>query len=558
MSTLRVALAQLNPHVGDLRANRERLVVAAHEALAQGANLLVTSELALTGYPPEDLLFRPDFARATTAAIKALAARLPRELSVIVGTPRWEGGRCYNAAAWIEDGQIVAWYDKERLPNYSVFDEVRYFTPGSRPCVRQVAGVPVAVMICEDIWHDGPVQAARAEGAELVVVLNASPYHSNKHVERQAVVAARALRAEAGVLYVNQVGGQDELVFDGASFALHRDGTLAWRAPAFRETVATLTWQEGAWTQVPESAVPLCPEAELFEALVTGVRDYLVKNGFPGAIIGLSGGIDSALTTCIAAEALGPQRVRTVMMPSPYTAAMSLEDAAHLAQTLGVSYEVIEIQPAMQALAAMLAPSFAGRAADTTEENIQARIRGTLLMALSNKFGYLVLTTGNKSEMAAGYSTLYGDMAGGFSVLKDVYKTQVYRLAHWLNREREVIPRRIIERPPSAELRPNQTDQDSLPPYEVLDAVIELFMEQEKSPSEIVAMGYAPEHVQRAVTLLVRNEYKRRQAPLGVRVSRRAFGKDWRYPITADYRFLWQEELQDEKDRSGDQALQAR
>lgn len=543
MSALRLGLAQIDPVVGDFAHNAALIAGVFARLAAQGAELVLTPELALSGYPPEDLLLRPDFYRAARRHLESLAALTTEEgPALLVGVP-WadEGGR-FNAAALLRGGRIDGIYRKRLLPNYAVFDEKRYFCAGNEPFVFTHRGVRVGVVICEDAWSAGPVEETAVQGAELVVALNASPYHQQKWRERQAVVAERVRASGRAMLYANLVGGQDELVFDGASFAVDAQGALAWQGPFFAEAEAVLEWREGSWQPHAPCFDPLPPEEELYRALVLGVRDYLGKNGFPGAIIGLSGGIDSALTLCLAVDALGPERVRAVMLPSPYTATMSLEDAATLAARLGVRYDVIPIEPAMNTFSAMLEPFFAGLPPDTTEENLQSRIRGVLLMALSNKTGALVLTTGNKSEMATGYATLYGDMAGGFAVLKDVYKTQVYRLARWRNRNGEVIPERIITRPPSAELKPNQCDQDSLPPYDVLDQIIERYMEWECSPREIIAAGFDVAAVRRAVTLLKRSEYKRRQAPIGVRVSRRAFGRDWRYPITARYADEYDEE----------------
>jgi NAD+ synthase/NAD+ synthase (glutamine-hydrolysing) len=420
------------------------------------------------------------------------------------------------------------------LPNYEVFDEMRYFEPGDRACVFEIKGVKLGVNICADVWGSGPAEAAAEAGAELLLVLNASPYHMYKQQQRHEVMRERTAHRDMAAVYCNLVGGQDELVFDGGSFALHADGELAYQAPSFDERVDILEYSAGR-IQSKQLASASAIEAEVYAALKLGVRDYLHKNGFPTAVIGLSGGVDSALTLCVAVDALGADRVRAVMMPSPYTAQMSLDDSRALVRALGVRYDELAIEPAMQTFDAMLSPLFEGRAADTTEENLQARIRGTCLMALTNKLGGIVLTTGNKSEMAVGYATLYGDMAGGFAVIKDVFKTFVYRLCHYRNSVSQVIPDNIIVRPPSAELRPDQKDQDSLPPYEVLDAIIEAYMESNASPREIIDMGYAEADVRRVVSLLKRNEYKRRQSPPGVRVTRRAFGKDWRYPITNRY-----------------------
>ncbi|MFC5300776.1 NAD+ synthase [Azospira restricta] len=532
--SLKIAIAQINATVGDLAGNAAKIAEFAERARAAGADLLLTPELALCGYPPEDLLLRPDFYRACARELDALAARIAG-IAVLVGHPEDCDGKRYNAATLLADGRQVATYRKQRLPNYEVFDEERYFEAGDAACVVTVQGVRCGINICADIWEEGAAEAAHAAGAELLLVLNASPYHLDKHEDRVAVLRERIAATGMPALYANLVGGQDELVFDGGSFVLDGAGNETCRLPQFAEALEIVELVDGQprpGTQAP--AQPL--EAQVYAALVLGVRDYLGKNGFPGAIIGLSGGIDSALTLAVAVDALGADKVRAVMMPSPYTADISLEDSRQMVRTLGVRYDEIPIAPAMQTYDAMLAKEFAGLPSDTTEENLQARIRGNILMALSNKTGALVLTTGNKSEMAVGYCTLYGDMAGGFAVIKDVFKTFVYRLSRWVNREREIIPERIITRPPSAELKPGQTDQDSLPPYEVLDAIMQAYMERDESPREIIARGYAEADVRRVVRLLRIAEYKRRQAPVGIRVTQRGFGKDWRYPITNRYR----------------------
>lgn len=530
---LTVAVAQLNPIVGDLAGNADRIIAACAEARAAGADLLLTPELALSGYPPEDLLLRPDFYRACARELARIAAAT-EGLCVVVGHPGEVGASWHNMATVIRERTVIAEYQKHLLPNYEVFDEERYFEPGDAACVFEHRGYRIGVTICADLWEPGPSAAAREAGAELLLALNASPYHMDKQRVRVQVLRDRVSEIRLPVLYCNMVGGQDELVFDGASFALDRDGRLAYQAASFEESLDLVRYQDNAW-QSEIHARPRLLEAEVYEALKTGVRDYLDKNRFPGVIIGFSGGLDSALTLAVAVDALGAERVRTVMMPSPYTAQMSLDDSLQMAEGLGVRYDVIEIEPAMQTFAGLLDPFFAGLPPDATEENLQARIRGMLVMALSNKTGWIVLTTGNKSEMATGYATLYGDMAGGFAVLKDLYKTFVYRLANWRNSVSPVIPQNIIDRPPSAELRPDQKDQDSLPPYDVLDAIIEAYMERDESPREIIAAGYPEAEVRRTVSLLKRNEYKRRQAPVGIRVTQRAFGRDWRYPITSRY-----------------------
>ena len=537
MATLRIALAQIDSTVGDMAGNAARIAGFAERARAAGAQLMVTPELALAGYPPEDLLLRPDFYRACARTLAELARRI-EGIAVVVGHPEEFKGDYYNAASLLRGGRVEATYRKHRLPNYEVFDEQRYFAAGFEPCVIEVDGVRCGINICADVWEPGAADAARQAGAELLLALNASPYHLNKQATRYEVLRERIATTGLPVLYTNLVGGQDELVFDGASFGMDRDGRLAVQLPQFAEALGLVEYAMGA-LRAGEIAAARPLEAEVYDALVLGVRDYLGKNGFPGAIIGLSGGIDSALTLAIAVDALGADRVRAVMMPSPYTAQISLDDARAMAQTLGVRYDEFPIAPAMKTFAAMLEQEFAGKPADTTEENLQARIRGMILMPLPNKYGSIVLTTGNKSEMAVGYATLYGDMAGGFAVIKDLYKTMVYRVSRYRNGLAPVIPERIITRAPSAELKPDQTDQDTLPPYEVLDAIIEAYMERDLSPREIVAQGFAEADVRRTVGMLKRSEYKRRQAPVGIRVTKRGFGKDWRYPITSGYADEW-------------------
>lgn len=539
-ASLSIAVAQINCTVGDLEGNCARIAAAAHRAQALGAQLLVTPELSLCGYPAEDLLLRPDFYRACDLALNTLAGAV-RGVDVLVGHPLQiedassaSGYRRFNAASLLRDGKVVATYLKRRLPNYEVFDEERYFESGTQACVVDVAGVRVGINICADVWESGAAEAAQAAGAQLLVALNASPYHVNKQATRYSVLRDRIEDTALPVIYCNLVGGQDELVFDGASCALDKRGRLALQMPVFEEALELVQFAND--DIVPASLVPpRGAEAEIYAALVMGVRDYLGKNRFPGAIIGLSGGIDSALTLAIAVDALGADHVRAVMMPSPYTAQMSLDDSCEMVRRLGVQYDEIAIEPAMQTFANLLAPvldTIPASAADTTAENLQARIRGMMLMAISNRSGAIVLTTGNKSEMATGYATLYGDMAGGFAVIKDVYKTLVYRLSEYRNTVSEVIPLNIITRPPSAELKPDQKDQDTLPPYEVLDAILQAWMEEDLSVGEIVARGYDEATVRRVIGMLRRNEYKRRQAPPGVRITQRGFGKDWRYPIT--------------------------
>jgi NAD+ synthase (glutamine-hydrolysing) len=550
---LRAALAQINATVGDLEGNARRIVNAARAAHAQGAALVIAPELALTGYPPEDLLLRPAFMRDCARRLVDMADELADcpGLHVLVGHPHQFGERGdvrtrstsrslrFNAASVLAGGRIVGTYCKRELPNYQVFDERRYFASGRdaglQPLVVEVAGTRVGVLICEDAWFEEPAQAAKAAGAQVLAVVNASPFHLGKAEEREQRMAERARATGLPLLFAHLAGGQDEVVFDGASFAVDAAGTVCVRAQSFAEALPIVDI-DGERVRGALSP-PLSMEAQAWQALVVGVRDYLGKNGFPGAIIGLSGGIDSALVLAIAVDALGADKVRCVMMPSPYTADISWIDARDMAARLGVQYDEIGISPTFDAFRAALAPHFAGLPEDATEENIQARIRGTLLMALSNKTGRIVLTTGNKSEMATGYCTLYGDMAGGFAVIKDVAKTLVYRLARWKNAQgREVIPERIIVRPPSAELRPDQTDQDSLPPYDVLDAILARYMEEDQSVDDIVAGGFDRTTVERVARLIMVNEYKRRQAPVGIRITHRAFGRDWRYPITSKFR----------------------
>ncbi|WP_291992039.1 NAD+ synthase [Candidatus Accumulibacter sp. ACC003] len=532
--SLKIAIAQINTTVGDFTGNAARILDFAERARQQGADLLLTPELALCGYPPEDLLLREDFCVACERELDALVARV-QGIAVLVGHPERRGERCYNAATLLSDGERVATYYKQRLPSYEVFDEERYFDSGQYPCVLTLKGVRCGVNICADVWEAGAADLAREAGAEILLVLNASPYHIGKRERRTEVLRQRIASTRLPVVYANLAGGQDELVFDGGSFVLDSHGTLCCQLPQFEEALAVVEFVDGQ--PLAGDIVPAqCIEAEVYQALVLGVRDYLGKNAFPGAIIGLSGGIDSALTLCIAVDALGADRVRAVMMPSPYTADISVSESREMVRLLGIRYDEIAIEPAMQTFAGMLEEQFAGLPADTTEENLQARIRGMILMALSNKTGSLVLTTGNKSEMAVGYCTLYGDMAGGFAVIKDIAKTWVYRLSRWRNTRSTVIPELIISRPPSAELKAGQTDQDSLPPYDVLDAIVEAYMEKDVSPREIIARGYAEADVRRVVQLLKISEYKRRQAPVGIRVTQRGFGKDWRYPITNRYR----------------------
>ncbi len=528
---MRIALAQLDQRLGDLAGNARVLVDAIARARGGGATLVVTPELSLCGYPPEDLVLRPAFLDACAAELAALAAQV-KDIVALVGCPERERGLRHNAVAVLRDGRVAAVYRKQHLPNYTVFDEERYFAPGVAPCVFDVDGVCCGVIICEDCWFADSAAQARTAGASVIVVPNGSPYHTQQQSARRGQVEARVRETGLPFVYVNRVGGQDELVFDGASFVMEGGGTIAQQLPAWHETLAIAQFDAATPRPVRGGLDPAL-EPHVYLALVMGVRDYFGKIRFPGVLLGLSGGVDSALTLAVAVDALGAERVRAVMLPSKYSAAISLEDAREMARILGVRYDEIPIGPMFDAFLASLTSEFAGLAPDATEENIQARIRGTLLMALSNKFGAIVLTTGNKSEMAVGYATLYGDMAGGFAVLKDISKTLVYRLCRYRNTLGRVIPERIITRAPSAELRLDQTDQDSLPPYDVLDAILEAYVEQDRAPAEIVAQGLPADDVRKVVRLIKVNEYKRRQAAVGIRITPRGFGKDWRYPITS-------------------------
>ena len=556
--TLKICVAQLNYCVGDMPGNAQKIIDAARSAYADGVRLLLTPEMAICGYAAEDLFLRRSFIEACDDAVNHIARELAglKGLTVVVGTPtHGDSGKGlrtksveiqqrHNAACVLREGVVIATYAKRELPNYQVFDERRYFTPGQGVCVFEAGegadSVRIGLLICEDAWFEEPARLAKEAGAELLAVINASPFHVGKGGERELMMRERVLATGLPMVYAHLVGGQDEIVFEGHSFALQADGTVAGRAVSFKENLFLAQAERAqAAIKIVADMVPLrSAEADLWDALVLGVRDYLGKNGFPGAILGLSGGIDSALVLAIAVDALGADKVRTVMMPSPYTADISWLDARDMAARLRVRYDEISIIPEFEAFKVSLSAEFKGLAEDTTEENIQARIRGVFLMALSNKFGAIVLTTGNKSEMATGYCTLYGDMAGGFAVIKDLLKTTVFRLAQWRNQNdpygtgSNPIPERIITRPPSAELRADQTDQDSLPPYEVLDAILQRYMENDESIEGIIAAGFDRAVVERVTRLIRINEYKRRQAPIGIRVSHRSFGKDWRYPVT--------------------------
>jgi NAD+ synthase (glutamine-hydrolysing) len=536
---LRIALAQHDFLVGDVQGNVARVIDIAHAARAQlAADLVVFPELTLSGYPPEDLLFHRGFRRHVMQGIETVQRELA-DVSAVVGYPEYDGDAIYNSAVLLGQGRVIARHRKSELPNYKVFDEKRYFRAGAQATVVEHLGCRIGLLVCEDIWEPGPSERARAAGADLLIMLNASPYEIHKQRERERIVRDRVQGAGLPMVYVNTVGGQDELVFDGNSFVMDAQGELAFRAPAFEARTFAVDFERKASRVVPipgTVAPELAGEASVYRALVLGVRDYVHKHRFPGVVMGLSGGIDSSLTLAIAVDALGAERVHAVMMPSRYTARMSLEDAETQARALGVQYSVISIEGMFAATLEALQKEFEGRAPDSAEENIQSRCRMLILMGISNKTRRMLLTTGNKSEMAVGYATLYGDMAGGFAPIKDCNKLLVYRLAAYRNSLSAVIPQRVIERPPSAELRPDQKDSDALPPYELLDPILEAFIEEDLSVDEITARGFDRAIVARVLDLVARNEYKRRQAPPGVRVSRRAFGRDWRYPITNGYR----------------------
>jgi NAD+ synthase (glutamine-hydrolysing) len=534
--SVRIAMVQDNFLVGDINGNARIIIELAQAAAVQGAELVVFPELALTGYPPEDLLFRPGFMRRVETAVEKIKQSVSG-VDIVLGTPLNQGDKVYNTAVWLRDGECIAEYHKQSLPNYSVFDEVRYFSPGKGTCVVSLKDIRFGVVICEDAWEAEPVAAATAAGAEAVIIINASPFHGDKYQERIRMLEQRTSENSVPLFYVNMVGGQDELVFDGESLAVDRAGNVICRAAAFEPAIELVDLTAAGPVAVAAgTTTALLQEEAIYRALVLGVKDFVTKNGFSGVIVGLSGGVDSALTLAIAADALGAENVQAVMMPSRYTAGISREDAEAEARALGVRYDVISIEGAFESFLDSLKYVFKGREPDTTEENIQARCRGLILMAISNKTGRMLLATGNKSEMAVGYATLYGDMCGGFAPIKDVYKTLVYRLCHYRNSLGQVIPERVITRPPSAELREDQVDEDSLPPYAVLDRILELSVEQDMPIEEVINAGFDRETVEQVLGLVQRNEYKRRQSAPGVRVTRRAFGRDRRYPITSGYR----------------------
>lgn len=535
MPTLKIVMAQVNPLVGDIQGNTELLIDTVRQAQEEhNADIVVFPELTLTGYPPEDLLLRSSLKVRIDRALEQIKDAY-LQAAVVFGYPRVVAGRVFNMAGVIDGGDLTAEYAKQYLPNYRVFDEKRYFVPGDSGCVVRIRGIKAALSICEDIWQYEPMLQAREAGAQIMLNLNASPFHVDKVSERRELLSERAREGHMPIIYVNQVGGQDELVFDGASMVVNREGVLTIQSPCYEELLMPV---DVSVTNGNCDIVSRCVNEEgsqlsrVYDALVVGVRDYVNKNGFKGVVLGLSGGIDSALTLAVAVDALGKDRVEAVMMPFRYTSDLSKDDAADEAERLGVRYQSISIEPMYETFMSALTDEFVGMSADTTEENLQARCRGVLLMAISNKKGYLVLTTGNKSEMAVGYSTLYGDMAGGFDVLKDVPKTMVFDLSRYRNSIEEVIPVSVIERPPSAELAPDQKDEDSLPPYDELDRILELYVEQDYSAKAIVDEGFDEAIVMRVLRLVDVNEYKRRQAPVGPRITQRGFGRDRRYPIT--------------------------
>lgn len=551
LNEVTILIAQINLHVGDIESNTLKVLEESRIAAEQGIDIIVFPELTLTSYPPEDLLLRPSLEDKIQQSLDAIL-KASLNIHIVVGYPKHIQGKLFNMAGVYFKGQCLLEYAKQHLPNYQVFDEKRYFQAGNQAGVFTVKEQRIGVCICEDIWHPEPAKHLKQQGAKAILVLNASPFHIDKSEDRLAALAKRAHENQLPIVYANLVGGQDELVFDGGSFVVCAKGTVVNQAPTFCESRLQQSFslqnqqlQPSHPSNYPSKECLIAlqgqlqpPEDQLaiiYQALVLGVRDYVRKNRFPGVILGLSGGIDSALTLAVAVDALGPDQVEAVMMPFKYTSAMSLEDAQTEARNLGVNYQVISIEPIFNAFVDQLAPHFAGLDRDTTEENLQARCRGVLLMALSNKKGSLVLTTGNKSEMAVGYATLYGDMAGGYNVLKDLYKTLVFQLARYRNSLSPVIPERVITRPPSAELAPNQQDSDSLPEYEVLDAILQLYIEEDFDAKAIINQGFDQEAVQNVLRKVDRNEYKRRQAPIGVRLTKRGFGRDRRYPITAKW-----------------------
>jgi NAD+ synthase (glutamine-hydrolysing) len=535
---LRIVLAQLNMKVGDIAGNLEKHIKAANTARdVHKADIIVFPELSLVGYPPEDLLLRPSFIAAANDSLNSFKAQT-QGIHCIVGHPQQTSTGLLNTSSIVFNGTILGRYSKQYLPNYSIFDECRYFTPNLSPCVIPINGIPIGLLICEDLWHPSPIHQAAVQGARIIIANNASPFEPDKHERRLNTLAKRAKAANLPIIYVNTIGGQDELVFDGGSMIVDQTGSLCQYAGFANETLHPVEIEISSTdTNIPSDAFSV-PDIEqrIYDCLVMGVRDYVHKNGFKGAIIGVSGGIDSALTLAIAVDALGSKNITAVYMPSHFNAAISEEDAITLAKNLGVEHQIISIEPSYNSFLKSLEPAFTGKKPDVTEENIQSRCRGLILMALSNKSGRLVLTTGNRSEFAVGYATIYGDMAGGFAVLKDVPKTMVYRLARYRNNIKPVIPQRTIERAPTAELAFDQKDEDTLPPYPILDKILELYLNSEQGIDEIIAQGFAPEIVKKVVNMIKKNEYKRRQAPVGTRINHQNFGRGWRYPITSGFK----------------------
>jgi len=533
---MKIAIVQFNPVVGDVVGNANRVIAFCHQAQQKGAAAVVFPELAITGYPPEDLLLRPDFISKVEHELENIANQFPM-LNVILGYPEQDEGGLFNSVAVLHDGKLTANYRKQQLPNYGVFDEKRYFEAGTSPCVVEIQGVKFGITVCEDIWTPDACAQSKNAGAEIIINLNASPFELNKLDKRRKTLRSRAQESGLPIVYVNQVGGQDELVFDGASFVMDETGVVIQSLAPFEETLDLIEFVKKVRIHpvAKKQSSDLSELAGIYNALVLGVTDYVTKNKFSGAVLGLSGGIDSALTLAIAVDALGPDQVEVLLMPSRYTADMSNEDAVKQAKAMGVEYDIVPIEPAVNAFSSMLADTFNGLANDVTEENIQARCRGVLLMAVSNKKRKILLTTGNKSEMSVGYATLYGDMAGGFAPIKDVPKLMVYALAKYRNEIAPVIPERVIDRPPSAELAPDQKDEDSLPPYAILDDILARYIEQDESRDDIVASGFDESVVDRVLKLVEQNEYKRRQSPPGIKITSKSFGRERRYPITSGY-----------------------
>lgn len=535
---MKIVIAQLNFLVGDIYGNADRIIRETHHITEKHcADLIVFPELTLSGYPPEDLLFRPGFYTRCERALSHIINHVT-DTAIIIGLPQKINEKCYNKALVIQHKKIIAEYAKQELPNFTVFDEKRYFTPGNQPCVFECQKIKMGLLICEDVWHPNPIQQAKNAGAECIISINASPYDRKQIRAREAVLKKRVEETQLPILYANLIGGQDELVFDGGSMVINAQGDIIQQAPYYEEDhlLVEIKKQNRVIHITPQKLPEMMShEKHIYETLKLGVRDYIQKNNFPGALVGLSGGVDSALTLAIAADAIGADKVTAVIMPSRFTAQMSIDDAIAEATALGVPYHILNIDTLFTHFLETLSPVFENQAVNATEENIQARIRGMLLMALSNKFGKIVLTTGNKSELSVGYATLYGDMAGGFSVIKDVPKTIVYKLAQYRNEIAPVIPKRVLTRAPTAELAFNQKDQDKLPPYDILDDILERYIEKDEEPTQIVAAGFDKQMVDDVVRMINRNEYKRRQAPIGIRLTQRAFGKDRRYPITSGY-----------------------